>query len=45
MEIERRGIRSLSVENSLWKRKWTRRETDCRINYHVTYGTIRTSGD
>ena len=29
MEIERGSARSQSVENSFWKRLWTRRKTDC----------------
>jgi hypothetical protein len=32
LEIERGSTRSHSVENSLWKRLRTRRNTDCRMN-------------
>jgi hypothetical protein len=36
MKIERGSTRSLSVENSLWKRLWTCRKTDYRMNKEAT---------
>jgi hypothetical protein len=35
LEIERGSTRSHSMENSLWKRLWTCRKTDCRMNEYI----------
>jgi hypothetical protein len=34
LEIERESTRSRSVENSLWKKLWPCRKTDCIMNEH-----------
>jgi hypothetical protein len=39
MKIERGSIRSPHVENSVWKRLWTCRKTDCVVNGWETHQT------